>query len=169
MSLDQGGLATAFETVLTMPTISATLTGADMALRWANAFDSYATGAVDGLGNSVASGTNKAGFQSALEAAFSDPSTSCIPAITTAINTYWGSGILAVLSLPPGGVAPITNVVSGTPGSVSFDTGLKTSVSAGASAIAGGVHTKATAVTTLFNYMKAGSPPTPDVYNSTLQ
>ena len=170
MSLDKNALKAAFVSLLTFdPAHSDRYTIEYMAQGWADAYDSYASGAQDALGNTVTV-VGKELFKTALIAAFGnvDPNLT-MTAVTNAINVYWAGVVLSVFSIPPGGITPIVNIVNATPGVLTFPTDNITSTDLGAQRIADSIDAKTKQVTTMFTYIHAGSPPYPDVYMSSLR
>lgn len=77
---------------------------------WADAYDTYAAGAIDVSGDPVVT-VNKASFASIFKAGFSSPSGSASGAAQTfedAFVGFWTGGVFAV-GVPPPGVAPCPN------------------------------------------------------------
>jgi len=170
MALDLVALNANFLEVLRMPTTNTEqYTSAYMATIWTNTYDSYSRQATDALGNSV-TGMNPEGFKAQLNYAFarSQYGVIVLSDITTAVNIYWTGVTLSLSSLPPGGIAPVTNVVQSTPGDFTCDLGLTTDLSTAAQRVSNAFHNKTTRVTTLFSYIHAGIPPYAATYQSTL-
>lgn len=160
-----------FETFLT---ITGNISPLQAAVAWANAYDGYAKTCKDALGNGV-SGVNKQDFQDILEEDFNyfidNPTATshdCQPAITDAVKAYWAGATITSSSLPPGAASAISNVLVGTPGSVSFPTSWSGVTPAiGADRISTGLEDATEAQATLFSYIDGGG--NPGTYSSSLR